>query len=96
MAGVTRLGDLETGHDACSPTPLMTASDNVFINGRGCGRLSDIYTPHTCRDHGRHSDIIVSASATVLVNGRGIARIGDAVSIGGAVADGSEDVLAGG
>ena len=39
MPAVTRLGDLDTGHDACGPTALNSASGNVFVNGKGTGRV---------------------------------------------------------
>ena len=92
----TRLGDLNTGHDACAPVGLVTASADVYINGRGAGRVGDIYASHSCIEHPPHNDSIASGSSTVYVNGRPLARIGDAVAIGGSVAQGSEDVWVGG
>lgn len=41
MSSATRLGDLDTGHDACAPTALVSASPNVYINGRAAGRIGD-------------------------------------------------------
>lgn len=35
----TRLGDTDTGHDACPGTVLVSASTNVIINGKGAGVL---------------------------------------------------------
>ena len=92
---VTRLGDLDTGHDACPPTDLISSSENVFVNGKGCGRVGDSYAPHSCPDHPQHSGQISSGSATVFVNNISVGRIGDAVSCGGNVAEGSENVFAG-
>ncbi len=92
---VTRLGDLNTGHDTCPPVPLTSASSNVFVNGKGCGRLGDSYAVHSCPAHSPHSGVISSGSATVFVNGRKCGRIGDAVSCGGSVAEGSGNVFAG-
>lgn len=94
MPAVTRLGDLDTGHDACPPRGLSSASGNVFVNGKGCGRINDTYPAHGCVDHVPHSGAISSGSATVFVNGRNCARIGDAVSCGGSVAQGSGNVFA--
>ena len=34
MPKATRLGDNDTGHDACAPTALVTASTDVIINGK--------------------------------------------------------------
>ena len=43
MPKATRLGDNDTGHDACPPTALVSASGDVFINGKGAGRVGDTY-----------------------------------------------------
>jgi uncharacterized Zn-binding protein involved in type VI secretion len=42
MPNQTRHDDYCTGHDACAPTPLVTSSPNVFINGKGAGRVGDL------------------------------------------------------
>ena len=96
MPKATRLGDNDTGHDACPPTALITASADVFINGKGAGRRGDTYAPHSCVVHPPHSGNVSSGSATVFINGRSAARIGDAVSCGGSVAVGSSNVFIGG
>lgn len=95
MASATRLGDLNTGHDNCAPRQLITASENVYVNGRGAGRVGDMYASHSCLEHPPHNDYIAAGSATVFINGISAGRIGDAVAIGGAVAQGSEDVFIG-
>ena len=82
MPQATRLGDTDTGHDACPPTALISASSNVLINGKGAGRKGDTYAPHGCNVH--------------FINGCMAARIGDAVSCGGTVATGSPNVIIGG
>lgn len=89
----TRLGDLNSGHDNCPPRQLITASENVFVNGRGCGRVGDQYSSHSCLEHPPHSDYIASGSSTVFINGIAAGRIGDAVAIGGSVMTGSENVF---
>ena len=96
MAAATRLGDNSTGHDACPPTALITASSNVFINGKGAGRKGDMYASHSCAAHPAHDDTINGGSSTVFINGRPAARVGDAVDPGGSVADGSSNVFIGG
>ncbi len=96
MSNATRLGDMDTGHDACPPTALVTASSNVFINGRGAGRVGDSYAAHGCINHPSHSGVIASGSSSVFINGRAAGRIGDAVSCGGSVAEGSGNVFIGG
>lgn len=96
MPNATRLGDNDTGHDACAPTALTSASANVFINGKGAGRVGDNYVAHGCIDHPSHSGVIASGSSSVFINGKAAGRIGDAVSCGGSVAAGSDNVIIGG
>lgn len=92
----TRLGDLDTGHDTCSPTTLANASHNVLVNGKGAGRVGDAYVPHSCPVHGPHTGTITSGSSSVFINGQPAGRIGDSVSCGGSVAQGSPNVIVGG
>lgn len=92
----TRLGDLDTGHDACPPTALASASPNVLVNGKGAGRVGDAYLPHSCPVHWSHTGTIASGSSSVFINGKSAGRIGDSVSCGGAVAQGSPNVIVGG
>lgn len=96
MPAATRLGDIDTGHDACPPTALVSASSNVIINGNGAGRVGDVYAPHGCKDHPPHSGSIAAGSSKVFINGHAAARIGDPVSCGGSVATGSGNVFIGG
>lgn len=96
MPNATRLGDMDTGHDACAPTALISASSNVIINGKGAGRVGDSYAAHRCVVHPSHSGTIASGSTTVFINGKPAGRIGDSVSCGGSVAEGSGDVIVGG
>ena len=96
MAGATRLGDNCTGHDGCGAAPLVTASPNVNINGKGAGRITDQYAAHGCVVHRSHQDSISAGSGTVFINGLKAARIGDAVTISGSVAQGSGNVIIGG
>ena len=87
----TRLGDTDTGHDACPGTVLVSAS-----NGKGAGRVGDSYAPHGCIVHPAHTAHIASGSSTVLINGLQAARVGDPIDCGGSVASGSPDVIIGG
>lgn len=96
MPNATRLGDMDTGHDACAPTALISASSNVIINGKGAGRVGDSYAAHGCVVHPSHSGTIASGSTTVFINGKPAGRIGDSVSCGGSVVEGSGDVIVGG
>jgi len=96
MPAATRQGDKDTGHDACPPRGLAGHSPNVFINGKGAGRMGDDYPAHGCTIHPSHSGTIASGSSTVFINGQAAARVGDSVSCGGSVAIGSENVFIGG
>lgn len=96
MSAATRLEDIDTGHDACPPTALVTASTDVIINGKGAGRVGDSYAPHGCVNHPSHSGVIASGSTSVFINGKPAGRVGDSVSCGGSVAQGSPNVFIGG
>ena len=96
MLYATRLGDTDTGHDACPGTVLVSSSTNVIINGKGAGRVGDSYAPHGCIVHPSHTAHINSGSRTVFINGRPAARVGDSIDCGGSVAVGSPDVIIGG
>ena len=96
MPQATRLGDANSGHDSCPPVPLIIASENVFINKKGAGRLGDKYAIHSCLVHAPHQDEIAKGSATVFINGVAASRVGDAVAMGGSVVVGSENVFIGG
>ena len=95
MPAQTRLGDNDTGHDACPPTALASASPNVFVNTQAAGRVGDPYTAHGCVVHPPHVGPIAPGSATVFINGIAAGRIGDPVSCGGSVAEGSGNVFVG-
>lgn len=95
MPAATRIGDSSIGHDMCGGTSLSTGSSNVFINGKGAGRVGDTYAPHGCEDHSSHSATISSGSSTVFINGSPAARAGDSASCS-TVASGSPNVMIGG
>ncbi len=92
MPAATRKGDQCTGHDACPPAPLVEYSPDVNVNKRGAGTGGgSLFHPRLCHPPG-HQDVIAAGSATVFINGKPAARTGDAVSIGGTVQDGSDNV----
>lgn len=74
MAGVSRLGLDSSGG------MVITASQDVLVNGVGCARLGDIIESHGDSPH--DSPIIVTGSPTVFVNGIPMAREGDSSSCG--------------
>ena len=95
MSSATRLGDLGSGHDACPVRKLIKASEDVFINGRGVGRVGDIYSEHGCDIHSPHTGAIARGSESVFVNGKPVGRIDDPISCGGSVLEGSPDCFVG-
>ncbi len=96
MPSATRKDDCCTGHDGCPPVPLIEYSPDVIVNSRGAGRVGDHYSDHGCVSHTVHQDVIAAGSEKVIINGKKAARVGDAVSIGGTVRDGSDNVIIGG
>ena len=96
MPPQTRLGDNDTGHDACPPRGLATGSPDVIVNGQPAGRVGDSYPAHSCPAHPPHSGVIAAGSSTVFINNRAAGRISDPVSCGGSVAVGSPNVITGG
>lgn len=94
MAGITRLGDMCTGHGSYPPRPNDQASSNVFVNGIGAHRETDHWSPHC--NNSCHDGNLASGSTSVYVNGLPVARIGDPVTCGSSSAQGSSDVFAGG
>lgn len=95
MPAVTRVGDNNTGHDACPPTALASGSPNVNVNGIPVGRVGDPYNPHGCPAHVPHVGNIASGAPHVFINGKAAGRIGDPVTCGGSVAVGSSNVFVG-
>lgn len=95
MSRMTRIGDNDSGHDACPPRGLGEGSENVFVNNKSAGRVGDTYPAHGCPIHLPHTGVISSGSRTVFINGKSAGRVGDSVSCGGNVAQGSENVFAG-
>lgn len=96
MPAITRLEDMDTGHDACPATKLIEGSPNVYINGKPAGRVRDAYAAHGCIDHPSHTGHIASGSSSVFINSRSAGRVGDTVDCGGTVASGSSNVFVGG
>ncbi len=85
-----RLGDIDTGHPPSPPTPIITASSNVFTNGRPAARKGDQLAPH-------HPGvrIITEGSSSVHINGKPAVRVTDAINCGGKMAVGSGNVFIG-
>ena len=97
MPAVSRLGDVCSGHGCHPPRPSTEGSSDVFVNGIGVHRLGDAWASHTCGDN-THAGNLASGSSTVFANGLQVGRIADPINgvCGSVVAQGSEDVFAGG
>ena len=96
MPAVCRIGDADVPH--CSGMVRLGGSINVFVNGIGVSRQTDVNTSHLlpgipCPTHAAP---ITVGSLTVKVNGLGCGRIGDSLTACTTVAAGSINVFAGG
>ena len=95
MPAVCRIGHADIPH--CSGMVRQGGSSNVFVNGIGISRQTDVNTLHKkppapCPKHAKG---ITTGSNTVKINGLGCGRVGDSISGCTAVATGSPNVFAG-
>ena len=95
MPAVCRIGHADIPH--CSGMVRQGGSSNVFVNGIGISRQTDVNTLHKkppapCP---KHEAGITTGSLTVKVNGKGCGRIGDPITGCTRVASGSDNVFAG-
>ena len=90
--GIARLGDKTSGHGGFHPTTIISASGDVFVNGKGVARIGDALAPHT-NGKSTHGSVIAKGASNVYVNGRPCARIGDHTSCGDTIIGGSGDVF---
>lgn len=95
MPGVTRQGDITTGHAPCfPPRPPTSWSPNVFCNDLPVIRVTDTYAPHATPPCIPHDGFLSVGSPNVFCNDLQLGRIGDPVSCGDYVAIGSTNVIA--
>lgn len=92
--GIARLSDIGSGHGCYPSRNNITASLDVFVDGRGAHRFGDVWAPHSCSGK-THSGVLITGSTTVFVNNRPVGRIGDVVSCGSTIITGSVDVFSG-
>ncbi|MCE2029161.1 type VI secretion system PAAR protein [Sessilibacter corallicola] len=90
-----RLGDTGSNHGAWPPTPIISGSGDVLINGKPAARKGDSLLPHAKPKSPPHGRSISEGSGSVYINGRPAARVLDAISCGGLVCTGSGNVLIG-
>ena len=89
-----KLGDLGTDHEGFPPTPIVSGSPDVMIDGLPAARLGDPLAPHAKPKHAPHARQIAAGAATVFVNGKPLAITGSAVDCGGVII-GSGSVIVG-
>ncbi len=97
MPAICRGDSVDRDVTHCSVPMRDACSGDVFVNGIGISRETDVNTPHLlpgvpCPTH---TAPIATGSPTVIVNGLGCGRIGDAISGCTSVATGSDDCYAG-
>lgn len=94
MPAVVRLGDTCTGHGDYPPRANVSASTDVFINGKGAHRVGDGWGVHCNSTPVCHAGTQATGSPTVFVNGKPLARVGDSIDCGSVNAVGSPNVFA--
>lgn len=96
MPAATRIGDVCSGHGCYGPRHSIGGSTNVFINGIGATRATDLWETHCCGPV-CHDGAVESgqASTKVFINGLPAVRIGDLLNCGSASAQGSPSVFFG-
>ncbi|ODS10576.1 type VI secretion system PAAR protein [Vibrio scophthalmi] len=89
MANGALVGDVGSEHDGYPPTPIISGSPTVKIDGRAVARLGEPLESHDKPQHPKHSRAISAGSKTVMIDGKAAARVGDAISCGGVILGGS-------
>ena len=95
MPKAARLTDIGSSHGCFPPTPIISGSGDVSINGLAAARKGDSLIPHGCGNCPPHGRSISAGSATVSINGKPAARVADGIGCGGSVSTGSGDTLIG-
>jgi uncharacterized Zn-binding protein involved in type VI secretion len=95
MPAAARLGDICTGHGCWPPRTGISASTNVFINGRPAHKVGDAWNIHCCPKKGCHPGTVAAGSRGIYINGSPAARIGDSINCGSVIAAGSSNTFFG-
>lgn len=95
MPKAAKLLDVGAAHGCFPPTPIISGSGDVSINGFPAVREGDPLIPHACGNCPPHPRSISAGSATVSINGKAAARTGDAIGCGGSISGGSADTFIG-
>jgi len=92
LRGISRLGDITSGHGCHPPVIGATASPNVYVNNLPAHHATNTTVPHTCGTD-VHPDVYTLGSAKVMINGQQAMPIGGTLLPGGTVAEGSHNVF---
>jgi uncharacterized Zn-binding protein involved in type VI secretion len=105
MAGIARVGDIESGScpigpsSLAGPLPIASGAGTVFVNGKPAARTGDPYSGvhvHIPPPHPTHGVACGPGSGSVFIEGKPVFRIGDPTSCPSVQVAGSGDVFAGG
>ncbi|SHO56315.1 PAAR motif protein [Vibrio quintilis] len=88
MAKAVRVGDMGTDHHGFPPTPVISGSSDVFMDGISAARVGDLLAPHAKPKHPPHKRKILSGSSTVQINYKPAALTGGTVNCGGVTVGG--------
>ena len=88
MGNAVKLGDMGSEHDGFPPTPVISASSTVKVDGVALARAGDEIGPHDKPNHPTHPRKIAVGSSSVFVDGKAAARSGDAIDCGGSLIGG--------
>ena len=94
MSGIAHIGSMSTGHESFQSRPIISGSNNVFVNGIGTSRIGDAWQQH-CDDNSCHNCNQATGSSSVYVNGIPLARVSDATGCGDMILNGSLDTFCG-
>lgn len=87
--------DIGSQHNGYVPSPIIAASGNVTINGRGAARKGDALVPHIRSNSPPHPRAIAGGVGSVKINGKPAPRAGDQIDCGGKISNGSATVFVG-
>lgn len=92
MPKAARVSDVGSGHGChFPPTPIVSGSPVVKIDGLPAARVGDSLIPHACPvcPAPPHPRSVSAGSSIVTIDGKPAARVGDAIGCGGSITSGS-------
>ncbi|MBX2808813.1 MAG: PAAR domain-containing protein [Cellvibrionaceae bacterium] len=90
-----RRGDMGSSHGAWHPSPAITGSPDVFINGKPALRVGDALAPHVKPKRPPHGRAMAQGFSGVLINGKPACAVGHKINCGGTLSAGSPNVFFG-